>query len=150
MVGKKITDTKKHREMPQLIFKESPTDWQTISGPREADVARAWTNNIRQVIMQLLDRSAMREFKLVKLVNQKLGKRYRESLIRYHLKKLKEAGLVGLMPGKRPRSTIVYRTANIRLQVQNRPKPTADEIIEEFIPETPADVAWELRKVFKK
>jgi DNA-binding transcriptional ArsR family regulator len=150
MAEKKPAGEGKHRELPQLIFEAAPGGWQEVPPPQESDVAQALTNDIRRTIMQLLDRSAMREYKLVELVNRMLGKRYRESLIRYHLRKLRQANLVGLMPGKRPRSIIVYRKANIRLQVQARPEPIAEEIIEEFVPETPKEVAEELKKVFKK
>lgn len=132
---------------PKLVF-EPGEGWQTVEGGQAAELAKVLADPVRRAVLQLLDHGPMRQFELAQVVSRALGKRYGDSLLRYHLHPLERAGLVGFETDPRnPRSKLVYRKADVRLQVHPRGKPPLKF---RKLPKTPEEFVRELREALRR
>lgn len=133
-------------EVPKLVLEPSD-EWRTVEREKAAALARALADPVRRAVLQLLDHGPIRQFELAQAVSQALGKRYGDSLLRYHLRPLERAGLIGFEADpKNPRAKLVYRKADFRIQVLPREKP----VLRIREPRTTEEFVAELREALKK
>lgn len=126
-------------------FEARGEEWITVSEPQAIDVMSAQVDPVRRVAMELLDYGAMRKFELARYIHQILGRKYSRSLIQYHLKLLERAGLIGTTPDPESegKASLVYRSADVRVQLKPRPIPPR-------APKIPEELIWTLTKKFKE
>ncbi len=111
------------------FIKPSVGEWRNISEGRAVELARAYSNEIRRMILALLDRyGPMRKYMVTRLLNRELRMRgeearYQDVTVHHHLKILEKAGLVGSMPGEGKRSKIIYRAGDIQIRWRARRRP---------------------------
>jgi len=111
------------------FIKAGVGEWQIVDKNRAAELARAYDNGVRRIILELLDEyGPMRKYMVTKRVNRELRRRgedadYRDVTIQHHLKILEGAGLIGTIPGEAKRSKIVYRAGDIQIQLRRRSRP---------------------------
>ena len=111
------------------FIKPTIGEWRGVDEPRAAELAHAYDNEIRRMILALLDKHGpMRKFTVTKLINQTLedrgeNARYQDVTIHHHLEILEKAGLIGSMPGEGKRAKIIYRAGDIQIQWRNRARP---------------------------
>lgn len=138
-------------KVPKLIFEPTESEWQTLQDPRQVDVAKALANPVRRSILDELGPGAIRQFELAKRISKSTGKKYPASLLRHHLQQLERAELVGyevdLDMSKRVK--MVYRTADVRVQLRPRPKPMI-ELEGRRAPKTREEFSEELKRMLKK
>jgi len=113
----------KKSKAPKLVLKPSD-EWQTVEDDQAAALVKALDDPVRRAVLRLLDHGPMRQSELAQVVSRALGKKYGNSLLRYHLHPLERGGLVGFDadPGN-PRAKVVYRKADFRLQLRPRDRP---------------------------
>lgn len=114
--------------------------------PASADqtdaIIRALSHPIRKTIYDLLKEGPIRQSELAELLERKMGKRYGESALRYHLVPLERAGLVGRL--KHQGFNFVYRSADFHLRIRALEAPE----IAAKIPKTPEELKAELKRLF--
>jgi len=135
----------KRRAAPTPVFEKSTEEWATVLEPRAVDIMQAQADPVRRVALELLDYGTMRKFELARYIHQILGRKYSRSLIQYHFKLLEQAGLIGTAPDPETegKATLVYRSADVRLQLKPRAVPPR-------APKIPEDQIWTLTKKFKE
>ena len=110
-------------------FKPSVSEWQGVSELKAAELVHAYDNEIRRLILELLDKHGpMRKFMVTRLINQALEDRgetarYQDVTIHHHLEILKKAGLIGAMQGEGKRAKIIYRAGEIQIRWRPRMRP---------------------------
>jgi len=139
----------KRPKTPKLVFKGEAGEWLVLEGKQEASVTKALANPIRREIYNELDDGAMQQSVLARLISGELGKKFSNALLRHHLQHLEQAGLVGSKviveaPGK---PKMVYRRADVRVQLSPRETPTA---LAGRPPRTREEFIEELKRTFKK
>lgn len=111
-------------EAPRLFFKSVLGEWQTVTEAQATKLVHALDHNVRRTILGLLDaHGSVRKFKITELVNLELKTNYDDSTIQHHLELLEEAGLITSVPGKSKRSKIIYRAADVQVQLRKRTMP---------------------------
>jgi len=112
------------RKEPLPVFGPLKDEWKTVPEPHALEVMEAYVNPVRRAILRLLALGPMRKSELAAYVSR-LGKKYSRSLVQYHLKQLKESGLVGYMADPEVSKTpvLVYRSARIQVQIKPEPVP---------------------------
>ena len=113
-------------------------EWQSVEGERLQIIAHALSDPIRCAILRVLEGGPVRQLELVSALSKLLGKSYGSAHLRYHLKLLQKAGLVGTLPDPaNPRGKIVYKAADFRLQIRPREQPSLQRLVprtaEEFL-----------------
>lgn len=118
------------------FLKPSVEEWRSVGEKKAAELAHAYDNEIRRMILELLDRHGpMRKFMVTRLVNQEFegrreDTRYQDVTIHHHLEILEKAGLIGSMHGEGKRAKIIYRAGDIQIRWRMRQPPKK-------LPETP-------------
>jgi len=111
------------------FLKPSVEEWRGVDETRAAELAHAYDNAIRRMILELLDRHGpMRKFMVTRLINQEFEKRredvhYQDVTIHHHLEILEKAGLIGSVLGEGKRAKIIYRAGDIQIRWRRRPRP---------------------------
>lgn len=99
--------------------------WRTASDSEIAEFASAIDHPIRCKILECLGTKPVRQFELCEMLSRAMGrknrKRYRTSLVHYHLRKLELSGLVTttIVHGKK-RSKLIYRNVDYRVKFKFR------------------------------
>ena len=130
-------------EKPIPIFKREEGEWQTVEVPSDvAAICRALDDPIRATIFDFLSQGPVRQIDLVRLVNERLGRKYDVASIMHHLDLLEKPGLIAHeeLPKGRAKAKMIYRAADVELRMRKRPKPeitpvTAARSIEEWLAE---------------
>ncbi len=106
---------------------------------------QAHVDPVRRLALELLELGAMRKFELARYIHRILGKKYSRSLVQYHLKHLEKAGMIGETPDpdSEIKASLVYKTADVRVQLKQKPAPPR-------APRVPEDVVWTFMKKYKK
>lgn len=127
------------------VFESRAEEWKTVPEPQAVDIMHAQVDPVRRVALELLDYGAMRKFELARYIHQILGRKYSRSLIQYHLKLLERARLIGTKPDpdSQGKANLVYRTADIRVQLKPRSAPAR-------APKIPEDLIWTLKRKFEE
>jgi predicted transcriptional regulator len=135
----------RRRKAPTPVFEARAEEWKTVPDPQAVDVMHAQVDPVRRVALELLDYGAMRKFELARYIHQILGRKYSRSLIQYHLKHLERAGLIGTTPDleSEGKASLVYRSADVRVQLKPRPTPPR-------APKIPEGLIGTLTKKFKE
>jgi DNA-binding transcriptional ArsR family regulator len=119
-------------------------EWQNVEGERLQNIAHALSDPIRCAILQVLEGGPIRQLELVNALSKLLGKNYGSAHIRYHLKLLQKAGLVGALPDPaNPRGKIIYKAADFRLQVRPREQPS----LQKWVPRTAEEFLAGLKEI---
>jgi DNA-binding transcriptional ArsR family regulator len=90
--------------------------------PNEKEVIRAVLNEDRQLIIQLLRKTGyVQQYKLQQLIRKQTGKKYPDTVLLHHLKKLFKAGLVGYIKDREPRArvTMIFLAADYRIKMDS-------------------------------
>lgn len=135
----------KRRKAPTPVFEARAEEWKTVPESQAVGVMHAQVDPVRRVALELLDYGSMRKFELAHYIHQILGRKYSRSLTQYHLKHLEQAGLIGTMPDPESegKASLVYRSADVRVQLKPRPTPPR-------APKIPGELIWTLTKKFKE
>lgn len=70
-------------------------DWHIVSHPKTIEVVQALSSPARIIILELLNDGPIRQYELAKLMRRVTGKKYDDTVLRYHLQQLARAGLIG-------------------------------------------------------
>jgi len=112
------------------FIKPTIGEWRSVDEPMAAELAHAYDNEIRRMILALLDKHGpMRKFTVTRLINRALEDRgenariYQDVTIHHHLGILEKAGLIGSISGEGKRAKIIYRAGDIQIQWRNRARP---------------------------
>jgi DNA-binding transcriptional ArsR family regulator len=83
---------------------------QWIHAPNAGEIIRAVSNEDRQLIIKILRENGgyIQQYKLQQYIRGQTGKRYPDTVLLHHLKKLYKAGLVGFMKDREPRARVTY------------------------------------------
>lgn len=127
------------------VFDERAEEWKTVSELKAVDIMHAQVDSVRRVALELLDYGAMRKFELARYIHQILGRKYSRSLIQYHLRHLERAGLIGTTPDpdSQGKASLVYRSADVRVQLRPKPVPSR-------APKIPEELLWKLEQKYKE
>lgn len=127
------------------VFEARAEEWKTATESQAVDVMHAQVDPVRRVALELLDYGAMRKFELARYIHRILGRKYSRSLIQYHLKHLERAGLIGTIPDPESegKASLVYRSADVRVQLKPKPVPSR-------APKIPEELIWFLTKKFRE
>lgn len=101
--------------------------WKDVEKP--LDVFRALGHPIRKRIFELLDESPLQQSELQRILERESGKRIDPAGLLHHLKHLEDAGLIlkrEIREGK-IRKKLVYRAADLRVQLYRRPEAEVEE-----------------------
>lgn len=119
-------------------------EWQNVSEREIKDVAQALSDPLRLAILSILGEGPIKQIELVSAVSRVMGKNYGSAHLRYHLKLLEKAGLVSSLPDPaNPRGKVLYRSADFRLQLRPREKPS----LQRWVPRSAEEFAAGLREV---
>ena len=136
----------KKSEASRLVLAEGD-GWQSVDEAKVAAVIRALDDPVRRAVLKLLDQGPIRQFELANAVSDALGKKYGNSLMRYHLKPLEQVGLIGFdADPNESRAKIVYRKSDYSIQLKPRPKP----VMRARKPKTPEEFADALKVALKR
>jgi len=116
---------------------EAVEGWQAVPQPDE--VVRALLSKDRRMILYLLDQlGPIQQHKLQLLLRKINGKKYPDTVLLYHLKKLERAGLVGFKKDRElsTRIKIIYRAADFDIRLRSKgdltvllkPRPAPEKI----------------------
>lgn len=144
VTGEKLKSIKR-RKAPTPVFKAGADEWNTAPEPQAVDIMQAQADPVRRVALELLEFGAMRKFELAQYTHRILGKKYSRSLIQYHLKLLERAGLIGTLPDPETegKASLVYKSADVRVQLKPRAVPTK-------APKIPEHMIWSFMKKYGK
>ncbi|MEM3402504.1 MAG: helix-turn-helix domain-containing protein [Candidatus Hadarchaeales archaeon] len=125
---------------PIRIFAEEEGEWKTLDLQQAFKVAEALADPTRQWIYQVLENGPFRQAELAKKASDFFKKKITNVLMRYHLNKLSEAGLVrfGINPGP-GRVKMVYRASDLRVQLR-----------QSLSGATPENLSEELTRIFRR
>ena len=111
------------------FLRPSVGEWRGVDETKAALLTRAYDNEIRRMILALLDRHGpMRKFMVTRLVNQEFEKRredthYQDVTIHHHLEILEKAGLIGSIREEGKRAKMIYRAGDIQIRWRKRLRP---------------------------
>jgi predicted transcriptional regulator len=140
----------KRPKTPKLVFDLAEEGWQVLSESQQVEVAKAIASPVRYNIYKELDAGPIRQFELADRLSKSLGKKYPQTLIRHHLKHLKQAGLIGFDTGSgvQGRAKIVYKAADVRIHLRPRAKPSIR--VPDRVPRTKEELEEGLRKILRR
>jgi DNA-binding transcriptional ArsR family regulator len=95
---------------------------QWVPAPDEKEVICAVLNEDRQLIIQLLRETGyIQQYKLQQLIRKQTGKKYPDTVLLHHLKKLFKAGLVGYIKDREPRArmTMIFLAADYKIKMDS-------------------------------
>jgi len=126
------------KEGKEKLFLEE--DWKTLSTDEAFRVAEALSNSLRQWIYVELGKGPVRQSELAKRASKVFGKKITNPLMRYHISRLEDAGLMasGVVPSPPRGAKIVRRSSEVRIQM--RP----------FASRAHADLEGELKSLFER
>ena len=123
-------------------------EWQELNSQQWGHVTKALANPVRCAIYDRLRESPMRQSVLAQYISRKFGTKFSSALLRHHLHLLEDAGLIDfeVNPRGSKRVKMVYRKADMRVQLRSQQKPT---VLEEAT-KTEEEFVAELKNAFKK
>lgn len=124
---------------PVRVFAGGGEEWRTLELRESFKVVEALADPTRQWIYQILEQGPLRQAELAKKASDHFKKKITNVLMRYHLQKLSEAGLVKFDRNAGERVKLVYRASELRIQLR-QPVPVGG----------PEVLAGELMKVFRR
>jgi DNA-binding transcriptional ArsR family regulator len=95
-----------------------------VPAPDAGEIIRAVSNEDRQLIIKLLRESKsgyVQQYKLQQEIRKQTRKRYPDTVLLHHLKKLYDAGLVGFIKDREPRArvTVIFLAADYRIKMDS-------------------------------
>jgi hypothetical protein len=95
-----------------------------VSAPNPGEIIRAVSSDDRQLIIKMLreaETGYIQQYRLQQLIRKQTGKRYPDTVLLHHLKKLFEAGLVGFIKDREPRArvTMIFLAADYRIKMDS-------------------------------
>jgi DNA-binding transcriptional ArsR family regulator len=119
-------------------------EWQSVEGERMQAIAHALSDPVRCAILRVLEDGPIRQLELVSALSKVFSKSYGSAHVRYHLRLLQKAGLVGAMPDPaNPRGKVIYKAADFRLQVRPREQPS----LQKWVPRTAEEFVAGLKEI---
>jgi len=116
----------------QLV--ERTNDWRTGSPSKAIQVVQALSSPVRAVILKLLENGPIRQYELAKIMREITGKRYDDTVLRYHLRQLERVGIIDSQTDRHYAARVkkIYLAADIQVirrstasffDVRLRPRP---------------------------
>jgi DNA-binding transcriptional ArsR family regulator len=117
---------------PQLT--ERANNWRTVPPPKAIEVVQALSSPVRAVILKLLEKGPIRQYELAKIMREITGKKYDDTVLRYHLQQLRRAGIIDSQTDRNSAARVkkIYLAADVRVirrsttglfNVRLRPRP---------------------------
>ncbi len=96
---------------------ERTNNWRTVPQSKAIEVVQVLSSPVRAVILKLLERGPMRQYELAKIMREVTGKKYDDTVLRYHLQQLKRAGIIDSQTDRDSAARVkkIYLAADIQV-----------------------------------